>query len=83
MTLLFSCAIDFFMGVWSFVTPDSYFWQLVPLVCGTTFIALGVSLQGIANVLMLPGEGCGNTQPFSKQALCESRTVPDFFNFIR
>ena len=57
MTLLFSCAIDFFMGVWSFVTPNSYFWQLVPLVCGTTFIALGVSLQGIANVLMLPGEG--------------------------
>ena len=57
MTLLFSFAIDFFMGVWSFVTPNSYFWQLVPLVCGTTFIALGVSLQGIANVLMLPGEG--------------------------
>jgi len=57
MTMLFACAIDVFMEVFGWVTPHSYFWQLVPLVCGTTCIALGVALQGIANVLMLPGEG--------------------------
>ncbi|MCI5568073.1 MAG: DUF6198 family protein [Veillonellaceae bacterium] len=55
MTMIFAYAIDVFMDIWS--SPENYLIKLLPLAFGATFIALGVALQGIANVLMLPGEG--------------------------
>ena len=57
VTLIFSWFIDFFMEAWSWVIPTNYILQLLPLLIGTTLIAFGVAVQGIANVLMLPGEG--------------------------
>lgn len=57
VTLIFSWFIDFFMDVWAWVIPTNYVLQLLPLLAGTTLIAFGVAVQGIANVLMLPGEG--------------------------
>ena len=57
VTLIFSWFIDFFMDLWAWVVPTSYIFQLLPLLMGTTLIAFGVAVQGIANVLMLPGEG--------------------------
>lgn len=57
VTLIFSWFIDFFMNLWAWVVPTSYLFQLLPLLMGTTLIAFGVAVQGIANVLMLPGEG--------------------------
>ena len=57
VTLIFSWFIDFFMDVWAWVVPNSYIMQMLPLLIGTTLIAFGVAVQGIANVLMLPGEG--------------------------
>lgn len=45
------------MDLWAWVVPTSYIFQLLPLLIGTTLIAFGVAVQGIANVLMLPGEG--------------------------
>ena len=57
VTLIFSWFIDFFMEVWSWVIPTNYILQLLTLLIGTTLIAFGVAVQGIANVLMLPGEG--------------------------
>ena len=57
VTLIFSCFIDFFMDVWAWVVPNSYIMQMLPLLIGTTLIAFGVAVQGITNVLMLPGEG--------------------------
>ena len=57
VTLVFAWFIDFFMAIWAWVVPTDYLWQLLPLLIGTTLIAFGVAVQGIANVLMLPGEG--------------------------
>ena len=57
VTLIFSWFIDFFMDVWAWVVPNSYIMQMLPLLIGTTLIAVGVAVQGITNVLMLPGEG--------------------------
>lgn len=57
VTLLFAWFIDFFMAAWEWVVPTGYISQLIPLLAGTTMIAFGVAVQGIANVLMLPGEG--------------------------
>ncbi|MCR5757482.1 MAG: DUF6198 family protein [Selenomonas sp.] len=57
VTMIFAWFIDFFMDVWGWVVPHNYIMQLLPLLAGTTFIAFGVAVQGIANVLMLPGEG--------------------------
>lgn len=57
VTLIFSWFIDFFMDAWAWVVPANYVMQLLPLLAGTTLIAFGVAVQGIANVLMLPGEG--------------------------
>ena len=57
VTLMFSWFIDFFMDVWAWVVPNSYIMQMLPLLIGTTLIAFGVAVQGITNVLMLPGEG--------------------------
>ena len=57
MTIVFSFFIDVFMDVWSWVNPVNYFFKLVALLMGTALIAFGIAVQGIANVLMLPGEG--------------------------
>lgn len=55
--IVFSYFIDFFMGLWEWVTPENYILQMITLLAGTILIAFGVAVQGIANVLMLPGEG--------------------------
>lgn len=57
VTLVFAHSIDIFMVLWDWVVPTNYFFQLLPLLIGTSLIAFGVAVQGIANVLMLPGEG--------------------------
>lgn len=57
MTLIFGMAIDFFMNFWGWVIPEAYFLKLLILLIGASCVSLGVALQGIANVLMLPGEG--------------------------
>ena len=57
MTLVFSFCIDVFMNVWSWVNPSTYVFKLTALLIGTALIAFGIAVQGIANVLMLPGEG--------------------------
>ena len=56
-TMIFAYSIDVVMELWNWVVPTNYLLQLLPLLLGTTLIAFGVAVQGIANVLMLPGEG--------------------------
>ena len=56
-TMIFAYSIDIFTDLWSWVIPTNYLLQLLPLLIGTTLISFGVAVQGIANVLMLPGEG--------------------------
>ena len=57
ITMIFAWFIDFYMQMWGWVVPTNYLLQLLPLLIGTTLISFGVAVQGIANVLMLPGEG--------------------------
>lgn len=57
MTMIFAASIDIFMNLWSGVMPEMYVLKLLVLFIGATCVSLGVALQGIANVLMLPGEG--------------------------
>ena len=56
-TMIFAGSIDFFMNVWEIVQPEFYLWKLIILLVGSALVALGLSLQGIADVLMLPGDG--------------------------
>lgn len=60
VTLLFSGFIDVTMFLFAGVMPEAYLMRLIVLFSGAAFIALGVALQVIAHVLMLPGEGIVN-----------------------
>ena len=57
ITFVFTIFIDFFMAILFHTVPEFYPWRMLILLSGTALIALGVALQVIANVLMLPGEG--------------------------
>ena len=57
MTFIFAVSIDVFMALFSFINTDIYLLKFLILLIGASFVSLGVALQGIANVLMLPGEG--------------------------
>ena len=56
-TLFFAAFIDFFMHLFQSVDPDFYLWKMVVLLIGASLVSLGISLQGIADVLKLPGDG--------------------------
>lgn len=56
MTILFGFCIDFFMQLFAIV-PEAYALKLLLCLLGTSLVALGVAGQGIADVLMLAGEG--------------------------
>ncbi len=56
-TVVFAGSIDVFMSLFDVVHPDFYLWKIVILLVGSALVALGISLQGIADVLMLPGDG--------------------------
>lgn len=56
VSLFLGSFIDFFMYIFSNLSMSSYVSQFAFLILGCIFIALGVSLQVIANVIMLSGE---------------------------
>ena len=60
VTLIFALFIDFYMYVFAAVAPMLYVAKLAILLLGAAGVALGVSLQVIANVVMLPGEAIVN-----------------------
>ena len=55
--LVFAMCIDAWMAAFAWVKPEFYWEQMAILLVGTSLVSFGVALQGIANVLMLPGEG--------------------------
>lgn len=55
--LVFSIFIDLCMALTRLLVTDSYFLQLMLCVAGSAALALGISLEIIANVTVLPGEG--------------------------
>jgi len=60
VTFVFSVFIDVHMYLLSGVVPEQYVLKLLVLFIGAAFVALGVSLQVIANVVMLSGEAIVN-----------------------
>lgn len=56
-TFLFSFCIDLWMHVFTPVAPQFYAGQWVMLLLGCGFLGLGVALEVIPNVLILPCEG--------------------------
>ena len=65
VTILFGFCIDFFMQLFTIV-PAAYVLRLLLCLLGTSLVALGVAGQGIADVLMLAGEGA--VYVFSRKA---------------
>lgn len=59
--LLFSLCIDGWMMLFSVWSPDCYPAQLMELMAGCIFLGLGIALEVIPNVLILPGEGVVRT----------------------
>lgn len=60
MTIIFALFIDLTMDLLNMIAPEMYVSQLVTVLLGVSFIALGVTLQVIGNVVMLAGEGIVN-----------------------
>ncbi len=56
VTLVFAFFIDVSMALLENVIPELYLAKMAVLLLGAAFVALGVSLQVIAHVLMLAGE---------------------------
>lgn len=60
MTGIFACFIDLTMLLLSIVTPEMYISRFVTMLVGVSLVALGVALEIIGNVIVLPGEGIVN-----------------------
>ena len=56
VTLVFAFFIDVSMALFAGIAPEMYAYKMFLLLLGATLVALGVSLQVIAHVLMLAGE---------------------------
>jgi len=60
MTGIFGCFIDLTMFLLSIVTPEMYISRFMTMLVGASLVALGVALEIIGNVVILPGEGIVN-----------------------
>lgn len=56
-TFVFSCCIDLWMGLLAPLVPAAYAGRWVVLLLGCGFLGLGVALEVVPNVLILPCEG--------------------------
>ncbi|NFG28247.1 cytidylate kinase family protein [Clostridium botulinum] len=61
VTILFSMFIDMTMNLLSFMNPSSYILKFIYLILGCAVLGLGVFIEVIADVVMLPGESFVNT----------------------
>lgn len=60
MTGIFGCFIDFTMLILSTVAPEMYMGRVFILLLGICIMALGIALEIIGDVVVLPGEGIVN-----------------------
>jgi uncharacterized membrane protein YczE len=56
VSIVFSWFIDLTMGVLSFMEPHTYWMSFSSLILGCVILGIGVYLEMIADVVMLPGE---------------------------
>ena len=57
ISFIFGYLVDFAMWLFAFLNPGEYWMQIVCVFVGVFTLALGVYLQVVANVVMLPGDG--------------------------
>ncbi len=57
VTFVFAAGLDVFMQLFAWTQSDFYLINVIVLLSGEVMLAMGVAMQVIANVLMLPGEG--------------------------
>jgi uncharacterized membrane protein YczE len=60
VSVLFGYFIDFTMSMLSFLNPSIYVYKVLFLLAGCIVLALGVSIEVVANVVMLSGEAFVN-----------------------
>jgi uncharacterized membrane protein YczE len=60
VSILFSWFIDLTMNLLSFMNPDTYVMSFISLIVGCAILGVGVYLEVVANVVMLPGESFVN-----------------------
>jgi len=56
ISVIFACFIDFTMSLLSFLNPTVYVAKIIILLVGCVILALGISMEVIADVVMLSGE---------------------------
>ncbi len=56
ISFLFALFVDTSMFLLAWVSPELYLWKLVSLTVGCIILGFGVSLEVVANVVMLSGE---------------------------
>jgi uncharacterized membrane protein YczE len=57
VNVIFSYFIDFSMEILEGLQPSNYVIQIICLLIGCMILAIGISIEVSANVLMVPGEG--------------------------
>lgn len=57
MTVIFSLFIDAIMLVLTVFSPHTYFTEIIFVLTGCLSVGLGIALQVIGNIIMLPGDG--------------------------
>ena len=56
VSIVFSWFIDFTMEMLSFMNPDTYLMNFISLIVGCLILGVGVYMEMVADVVMLPGE---------------------------
>lgn len=57
ISLVVSIFLDILMNAFQFLEPTAFLFKLIVLICGCFVMALGMNLQLVANLIMLPAEG--------------------------
>lgn len=57
ISFIFGYLVDFAMWLFAFLNPGEYWMQVICVFAGVFILAMGVYLQVVANVVMLPGDG--------------------------
>lgn len=56
VSIAFGYFIDICMLFLEHVNPDTYIWKIIYLIIGCVILGIGVYMEVLANVIMLPGE---------------------------
>lgn len=67
VSIVFGYFIDFSMMILSFINPSAYITKVFYLLLGSVVLGIGVYMEVLANVVMLPGESFVRAIVFTKK----------------